>query len=337
MLELLATLEIMFLSFIIPIYNCETYIKECLGIIFQSKLSVDEFEVILVDDGSTDTSAEICRAYTEKYSNIRYYVQKNQGPATARNLGLEQAKGDYVWFVDADDAIHPCMPEKLKKQIVEHPKVDLISFAYVEQYPQKEVLKKLVDAQEECSGLEFLERKGGGFLWNNIYRREAVGNHRFLDGVRHIEDYCFNVQTIVDFNRVFILPEVGYSYNRKNLHSISHDKRLRDRVKANDDSFRVYNALYQTMQETTDERKKAYLVRELHFSVAAHLYTMARFDNVRTIRKYIAAYRGMGLYPLKKTGNRKSDLFILLANHERLFLSLIKALKIVKRPDNGKK
>lgn len=92
----------MFLSFIIPIYNCETYIKECLGIIFQSKLSVDDFEVILVDDGSTDTSAEICRAYTEKYPNIQYFAQRNQGPATARNLGLGQVKGDYVWFVDSE-------------------------------------------------------------------------------------------------------------------------------------------------------------------------------------------------------------------------------------------
>lgn len=315
----------MFLSFVIPIYNCEQYIKQNLDIILGTGLTPFDYEIILVNDGSRDESAAICNRYAEKFSNVKYICQRNQGPATARNTGLNHAQGDYIWFVDADDRINPDFLVGLKSIVETESNVDLVAFGYVEEYSDRQERKLPTQKKTFCSGLEYLQSQtSGSYLWNHIYRRKAIGKVRMLDGVSHIEDYCFNRLVVTKLKKVMVLPEVGYYYNRYNQNSISHRRHLRDRVKANVDSLRVYNALYQTMQETTDERKKAYLVRELHFSVAAHLYTMARFDNVRTIRKYIAAYREMGLYPLKKTGNRKSDLFILLANKEKLFLCIVK-------------
>lgn len=312
----------MLLSFIIPIYNCETYARPCLDRIIHAGLESHEYEVILVDDDSKDESVQICTDYVRRYDNIYIYQQKNDGPATARNNGIDHAKGDFVWFVDADDAIEPEMIAIFRQIINEHPNVELISFAYIEQYPNRDVVNQLVTSKTVCTGLDFLEMRGGSYLWNNLYRRASIGSKRLVNGVRHIEDSCFNIQIVIDFKEVVVLPDVGYYYNRKNVNSISHDKHLRDRVKANDDSFIVYNAIYRDMQETTDERKKAYLWRNLNFSIAAHLYTMLRFDNARTIKRYIAEYRRMGLYPLEKTGNRKSDWFIMLANHERLLLAV---------------
>lgn len=321
----------MFLSFIIPAYNCKTYIQECLKRIVNINLKPDDFEVILVDDGSEDGSAFVCADYAQRYDNIHLYHQPNDGPATARNNGFDHAQGEFVWFVDADDAIEPEILVKLKETIVEHPEVDLISFGYVSQYPDHETVSRMVESKTVYTGLEFLNRRGGSFLWNNIYRRSSIGHKRFINGVRHIEDSCFNIQTIIDFKEVVILPDVGYYYNRKNVNSISHDKCLRDRIKANDDSFIVYNALYRDMQNTTDEQKKAFLWRNLNFSIAAHLYTMLRFDNARTIKRYIAEYRRMGLYPMEKTGNKKSDRFILLANHEHLLLWIAKTYSLYKK------
>lgn len=314
----------MFLSFIIPIYNCQQYIRDCIDAIFECGLPKSDFEVILIDDGSKDGSALICADYSQMYDNIHLYQQQNDGPATARNNGLDHAQGDFVWFVDADDAIEPGIFEKIKESIVEHPEVDVISFGYVSQYPDHETVCKMVESEAVYTGLEFLNRRGGSFLWNNLYRRSSIGNKKFINGVRHIEDSCFNIQTIINYKEVVVLPDVGYYYNRKNVNSISQGRRLRDRVKANDDSFIVYNAIYRDMQNTADEQKKAFLWRNLNFSIAAHLYTMLRFDNARTIKRYVAEYRRMGLYPLEKTGNRKSDSFILLANHEHLLLAVKK-------------
>ena len=312
----------MLLSFIIPIYNCETYVRPCLDRIIHAGLEPHEYEIILIDDESKDESARICADYVRRYDNIRLYQQQNDGPATARNNGLGHVKGDFVWFVDADDAIAPEMIAMFRQIINEHPNVELISFAYIEQYPDKDVVKQLVTSKSVCTGLNFLEMRGGSYLWNNIYRRSSIGKKRLINGVRHIEDSCFNIQTVIDFIEVVVLPDVGYYYNRKNVNSISQGRRLRDRVKANDDSFVVYNALYRDMRKTTDERKRTFLWRNLNFSIAAHLYTMLRFDNARTIKRYIDEYRRMGLYPLEKTGNRKSDKFLILANHEHLLLAV---------------
>lgn len=322
----------MFLSFIIPIYNCDSYISSCLDIILHTSLRQDEYEVILVDDGSKDDSVRICEEYAHTYSNIDLYQQKNDGPATARNNGLDHALGDYIWFVDADDSINPEILSRLKALVEEeHP--DLISFGYVSQYPDGDRLIKDVEEKRVCGGLEFLQMpRHGSYLWNNIYKRASIGSKRFIDGVRHIEDTCFNIQNILNYSKVVVLPDVGYYYNRKNVNSISKGRRPQDRIKANDDSYIVYNALYNDMLAETDQQKRDFLWRHLNFSISAHLYTMMmQFDDVSTVKGYIGEYRKMGFYPLSPTGNRKSDLFARFANHELLFLLLLRAVRLFNR------
>ena len=305
----------MFLSFIIPIYNCEQYIKQNLDIILSSQLSSDDYEVILVDDGSSDGSAGICKQYADQNRNIRYIYQRNQGPATARNTGLDNAKGDYVWFVDADDRINSELLPRLKNIVDTEEKVDLVSFGYVSEYPDGDQLVTMVEQPCTLNGLQFLQMPHhGSYLWNNIYRREAIGSVRLLDGVSHIEDTCFNQQVIIKFDRVIVLPDIGYYYNRCNVNSISNNRFLRDRVKANNDSLLVYQTLYQEMMRSTNPEHQNFYRKSLHFSVNAHLYTIMRFDNVRTLKKYVSRYRAMGVYPLAPTGNRKGDLFRLVAN-----------------------
>ena len=318
----------MFLSYVIPLYNCRDYISPCLNGLLQV-LPMHDFEVILVDDGSTDDCPEICEEFTKQYPNVRYFRQQNDGPATARNKGLEAARGDYVWFVDADDSIVPQIVNTLQAVVAEHPNVDLVSFGYISEYPDRDETTMMTPKKITCNGLEFLQKKeGGAFLWNNVYRRSSVGEHRFINGVRHIEDFCFNHQTVIDFKKVVVLPDIGYRYNRKNVSSISHGRSQKDREQANDDSYRVYHALYEDMHRSRDVAKKVFLEKVLHFSIAAHLYTMMQFDDSRTIKDYISNYREMGLYPLKPTGNRKSDAFIKIANHEQIFLFFVRAARL---------
>ena len=323
----------MFLSFIIPIYNCEQYIKQNLDIILDSGLMPADYEIILVDDGSSDGSAAICKRYAERDSNIKYVFQRNQGPSTARNTGLEHALGDYIWFVDADDSINPEILPRLKAVVEAEEYPDLISFGYVSQYPDRDLQTTDVEEIRVCNGLEFLQMpRHGSYLWNNIYKRASIGTRRFIDGVRHIEDACFNIQNILNFGKVVVLPDVGYYYNRKNVNSISKGRRLQDRIKANDDSYIVYSALYNDMLAETDQQKKDFLWRQLNFSISAHLYTMMmQFDDMGTVKRYIGEYRKMGFYPLSPTGNRKADLFARFANHELLLLFVVTCRSFYKR------
>ena len=94
-----------FISIIVPVYNVEKYLRECLDSI--SQLKTVTWEAILVDDGSTDTSGKICDEYAKQDSRFRVIHQKNAGVSAARNAGLDAAKGDWIWFVDSDDSINP--------------------------------------------------------------------------------------------------------------------------------------------------------------------------------------------------------------------------------------
>ena len=90
-------------SVIIPIYNCEEYLEECVDSVLGQTIGSEKIEIILVNDGSTDNSAEICKEYEKKYNNILYIEQKNQGVSAARNNGLKHASGELINFIDSDD------------------------------------------------------------------------------------------------------------------------------------------------------------------------------------------------------------------------------------------
>lgn len=93
------------LSFIIPAYNCNKYISECILSLLQQDLAPDDYEIIIINDGSTDNTLSILIDFQEKYKNIKVYDQENHGRDYARNQGVKRANGDYIWFIDNDDYI----------------------------------------------------------------------------------------------------------------------------------------------------------------------------------------------------------------------------------------
>ena len=95
------------LSIIVPIYNSEKHLQSCLDSLLNQNVNVDSYEIICVDDGSSDNSYSIVCEYSDKHSNIVKLKKENGGASSARNLGLDAAKGKYIWFVDSDDTIRP--------------------------------------------------------------------------------------------------------------------------------------------------------------------------------------------------------------------------------------
>ncbi|MBW4899970.1 glycosyltransferase [Prevotella melaninogenica] len=113
------------LSIIIPMYNAEKYIGICLDSILGSNLLKEEYEIVIVNDGSQDKSPEIAQNYAAKYSNVTYLTQENQGQSTARNYGIKTCKGEYVWCVDADDAVEKDIVGILHL-LKENPSIDIL-------------------------------------------------------------------------------------------------------------------------------------------------------------------------------------------------------------------
>ena len=115
------------LSIIIPMYNAEKYIGICLDSILDSDLLKEEYEIVIVNDGSKDKSPEIAQNYAAKYSNITYLSQENQGQSTARNYGIKTCQGEYVWCVDADDKLISEQLSKIIEAIDKYNNLDILA------------------------------------------------------------------------------------------------------------------------------------------------------------------------------------------------------------------
>lgn len=115
------------LSYIIPVYNCEKYLSECIDSIYKQNLNQEEFEIIIINDGSTDNSEKILDRYIHLHKNITYIKQENKGLSRTRNLGMSIAKGKYIQFVDADDYLEPLSANYLLKAAINN-QLDIITF-----------------------------------------------------------------------------------------------------------------------------------------------------------------------------------------------------------------
>lgn len=213
-------------SVIIPVYNTEKYLQRCVdSVIEQQKVTV---EIILVDDGSNDTSPIICDDYAQKYPFITALHIQNSGPATAKNEGLRIAKGNYIALTDSDDKMEPLMLQKMVSAGYEHD-ADIICCNYkqIDEYGKVSYLhytnKEYVLNHEEGLIHFFSKDKIYSQCWTKIYKRQTlIENHIMNDpGLRTDEDFIFNIRAFTHATTTVIVDEPLYEYTyRKN--SLAH-------------------------------------------------------------------------------------------------------------------
>lgn len=164
----------MFLSIVIPIYNDEKFLQECLDSCLDQELSRDEYEIICVDDGSTDRTREILQDYAARYSNIQLMLmERHQG---GRTVGFRQAKGDFVWFVDHDDVIAPGAVDELLAITKEHPEYDRIAFPYYKfQNSFTDEERRLIKAGQLKGTHGFSDKDY--YAWSCILRTSFLRSH----------------------------------------------------------------------------------------------------------------------------------------------------------------
>lgn len=200
----------MFLSFIIPVYNAEGYITQCLNSLLAQDIPAEDYEILCINDGSRDGSLTILRDFEEKYANIIVIDKENGGVTTARNTGLAAAKGDYIWFVDADDLVKPNCLSRLKALTL--PGCDRVVFgAY-------QFLDELTDAEAEQSRLNLLPVNTPWYdavVWRCILRREFLRAHDLTfryPQLTHGEDGLFMYEVTHADPMTAQLDEVLYFY-----------------------------------------------------------------------------------------------------------------------------
>lgn len=203
------------ISIIVPVYNTESYIRRCLDSICAQ--SFTNFEVILIDDGSTDHSGIICDQYAKKYTNFKVYHVENGGPSRARNKGLECARGMYVTFVDGDDWLEQNALE-IYISAIELYQADVVKAGYIKEYNKRSVVVKIeheviyTDLESFFVGIE--DSKYYGFLWNGVYRKNVIGHIRMDETIRWCEDHMFTCEVLLHATKMVLLSDALYHYRK---------------------------------------------------------------------------------------------------------------------------
>lgn len=219
------------ISYIIPVYNGEKYLSQCLDSLYDQGLTLDEFEVICIDDCSTDASVAMLKDYQKKHSNVRIVLhESNKKTGTSCNEGLEAAIGDYVWIVGQDDWIDKDWGKRLLSQ-ADRDALDVLLFNNKQQRgcPLSVTSDKVFEDSQVMGGMEFVRFYFGdsfcayllGFEWRALYRREYLFDSGigFVDGAIY-EDTTFLFRAIWYAKRIKSLETFVYNY-RVNEESIT--------------------------------------------------------------------------------------------------------------------
>lgn len=245
------------ISVIVPVYKAEKYIRRCVDSILAQTFT--DFELLLVDDGSPDNSGAICDEYAAKDSRIKVFHKENGGVSSARNLGLDNASGEWITFVDADDWIAKTFLESLYKPVSDGKNVDFVQGGCLN-YANGEVVcinQKYDDYTGNDYAKLFAEFRGlvVSKLFKAILLRTESGHLYFDEKIAIAEDMLFTLEYLPRVEKYAFVEETGYYYRKDNPHSATTAKR-KSNYEAELYSFRrKFKAVmdYKTLRNLPDE------------------------------------------------------------------------------------
>lgn len=316
----------MLVSFIIPLYNGAASIKRCLSSICSLEMTSDDFEIIVVDDGSEDDGATIVRQFANHYPQIRVVGQENRGASSARNRGLELARGEYIWFVDADDKVLPDVQPV--EWINQYPDAEIIAFNYIRLAADGQEEKNVIyDSDKELTGLEQMKTYNL-YLWNKLFRRTVIGDVRFVDGTVNQEDMFFCLQVLVKTHRVQGVHQYGYLYDCTSSTSTTRCTNLRHYVKNYQDSVLIQGSIKRMAEGISNKKVRSQLMEIDNLCVINHFYIILRWYGYNRLKRAIKDYGNLGLYPLGKCGDARKNLFRRFANNKTLLLLVSRIINL---------
>ena len=315
------------LSIIIPIYNAEKYLEECIASLYHQDIPVEDYEVILVNDGSTDDSYDIAKRLSSNHNNIKLFSQDNQGQSVARNKGLDVAKGNYIMFVDSDDALYPNVIGEILSN-AENNELDVCAYRIkylddngkphdgsVQPFP----VDKIYDGRYAVThGADI------GAVWINLYSNAMLERYhlRFLEGIYH-QDVDFNLRMYAYADKIMFTDIVAYNY-RFVAGSSTRKPNKKRIIKLINDDMTVIRHIRDFSQN--DERGKTlrdFYIKHGNSLLISNLISLFKDKTLEHKEKIELLYKAkeLGIYPIKgKSLSWKTTLIGYLLNYEWLLI-----------------
>lgn len=281
------------LSFIVPVYNVEKYIADCLESLVNQDIPAEEYEIICIDDGSTDESAAIVKDYRNKHKNIKLIQQENSGVSSARNLGLTHALGEYVWFIDPDDYIEAnCLRfllESIQKQ-----NADVIGI---------QIDNVTADSKFVVRRLQIEEITEESHVINSpclfICKRDMLVNNNitFNTSMERGEDTLWVYFVIKHAKKIIYTQTVIYHY-RQNPNSVTQRKDEKSYIRISEDMTRLAKVYQQERLECSDSKEEKQLHNRQRLAVQGALFNLFLHEkNFNVAKEALNNLQYQGLYP----------------------------------------
>lgn len=289
------------ITFVVPCYNVSRYIVRCIDSILSQGLKEDEFEIIAVNDGSTDDTLEKLELYKDRHSNFSIITQNNKGLSCARNAGMENASGEFIWFVDSDDYLKPNYAPSLYNQ-AKADALDILFFA-IDKFADgkskivshKEIINDSVD-----TGASFII---SGYQPNSacvaLYRNEFLREHsdlRFYPKLYH-QDVEFNYRAVAFAERVKFVETAPYVYE---IHedSISQSILPEKKVKRLIDNGIIAHSFELFSKDLSDKVLAQAIMHQSRAIIIGSLVQLKACDRL-TCQTVISSFRKRELFPVK--------------------------------------
>lgn len=293
------------LSIIIPIYNAEKYLNECIESLYQQDLETSQYEVILINDGSIDNSYNIAEQWANRHANIRLFSQDNQGQSVARNKGLDVAKGKYIMFVDSDDKLFPNVIGKILN-LAEKNDLEVCAYRikYFDEYGQMHSGSIQPFPSYKIFDGRFAVTHGAdiGAVWLNLYSREMLEkNHlRFLHGIYH-QDVDFNLRMFAYVDRIMFTDIVAYNYRYVAGSSTRKPNKKRIIKLISDDLIVVRHIRDFSQKDEYGKVLKSFYIRHGNSLLVSILLQLKNNPDITKDEKLMILHKmkELGLYPIR--------------------------------------
>ncbi|MCQ2246334.1 MAG: glycosyltransferase [Bacteroidaceae bacterium] len=319
------------LSFIIPLYNAEAYIGKCLDSILYSDVDRKEYEVIVIDDGSTDNGLAIARQYEQQYDNIKVLTQTNQGQSVARNYGIREAKGKYIWFVDSDDYVDATSISSVM-DMMDEKNVEICKFCMdVFDKEGNHHISTIPELENKTvySGLQLFEKNCViGSVCNSFFLRKFIVDNKleFFPRIIH-QDSEFSIRSTALSKSILYVNSPFYIY-RYNTESCTRSKNYNKLLKAHvSDAIIAHNIRLFVNESELNTTLSTYL-NKFSFSllkgrIYSYLSKKGPFQR-ELAKEFINKLKDLGEYPIKKTNISFREKFLVsLFNCRKLYISLV--------------
>lgn len=276
-------------SILVPVFNAEKYLRKCLDSIVNQ--TYKDLQVVIVDDGSTDSSPAICDEYSERYKFLEVYRQFNEGVAAARNALLDHANGDYIIFVDSDDWIEVEMISDLIHYISKYD-LDIAICDYVRECSNSctvvdtTICEPLIECRDIIIKKFLLHKELNGSLWNKLVKTTLFHKLRFAKDIWYGEDALMMWQIFQRSVRVGTVPTRYYHY-RMNGESISHHPFGPKKMSGHKVWERIYADTCSAWPQYERIGKAAYAISDMWLLYYAAIDKYPYDDNIRKYQHHV--------------------------------------------------